>query len=51
MAQELAAIVPDAVVRHVDGFLRVDYARLGMRLLTFAEWQAGKSVMPLRLAA
>jgi hypothetical protein len=49
MAQELAAIAPEAVVHHSDGFLRVDYARLGMRLLTWNEWQAGKSTM--RLAA
>jgi hypothetical protein len=49
MAQEVAAIAPEAVVHHADGFLRVDYARLGMRLLTWNEWQAGKSAM--RLAA
>jgi len=49
MAQEVAAIVPAAVMRHADGFLRVDYARLGMRLLTLNEWQAGKSMT--RLAA
>ena len=29
MAQEVAAIVPDAVVHGADGFLRVNYARLG----------------------
>ena len=38
MAQEVAQIVPDAVVRGADGFLRVNYARLGMRLLTWDEW-------------
>jgi hypothetical protein len=47
MAQEVAAVVPDAVMRHRDGFLRVDYARLGMRLLTWTEWQAGTSMLPL----
>jgi polysaccharide biosynthesis/export protein len=40
MAQEVAQIVPDAVVRGADGFLRVNYARLGMRLLTWDEWEA-----------
>ena len=40
MAQEVAQIVPDAVVRGADGFLRVNYARLGMRLLTWDEWAA-----------
>jgi hypothetical protein len=51
MAQEVAAIVPEAVYQHPDGFLRVDYARLGLRLLTFNEWQAGKSVAPMLRAA
>jgi polysaccharide export outer membrane protein len=40
MAQEVAQIIPDAVVRGADGFLRVNYARLGMRLLTWDEWAA-----------
>ena len=40
MAQEVAQIVPDAVVRGADGFLRVNYARLGTRLLTWDEWAA-----------
>jgi len=40
MAQEVARIVPDAVVRGTDGFLRVDYARLGLRMLTWDEWVA-----------
>jgi hypothetical protein len=40
LAQEVASIVPDAVVRGPDGFLRVNYARLGLRLQTFDEWAA-----------
>jgi hypothetical protein len=38
MAQEVREIVPQAVMRGTDGYLRVDYARLGLRLMTFAEW-------------
>jgi hypothetical protein len=38
MAQEVAKIVPDAVALAPDGYLRVDYGRLGMRLLTWEEW-------------
>jgi hypothetical protein len=49
MAQEVAAIAPEAVVGDPDGFLRVNYARLGMRLLTFNAWQAGVGMT--RLAA
>jgi hypothetical protein len=40
MAQEVARVVPDAVVRGADGFLRVDYPRLGIKLLTWNEWVA-----------
>ena len=47
MAQEVAAVAPEAVYEHADGFLRVNYARLGLRLLTHGEWSAGKSVAPL----
>jgi endosialidase-like protein len=38
MAQEVATIVPAAVLVAPDGYLRVNYARLGMRLLTWDEW-------------
>jgi hypothetical protein len=44
MAQEVAEIVPDAVLHGEDGYLRVDYARLGLRLMTWEEWVAGGSV-------
>ena len=43
MAQEVAEIVPDAVRHGEDGYLRVDYARLGLRLMTWQEWVAGDS--------
>jgi hypothetical protein len=42
MAQEVAEIAPEAVIQGADGFLRVNYARLGLRLLTFNEWRVGK---------
>ena len=38
MAQEVVDIVPDAVNVAADGYYRVDYARLGLRLLTWDEW-------------
>ena len=38
MAQEVAEIVPDAVARDADGYLRVDYVRLGLNLQTWDEW-------------
>ena len=39
MAQEVAQIMPDAVMRGPDGYLRVDYAKLGTHLMTLEEWQ------------
>jgi outer membrane immunogenic protein len=40
MAQEVALIHPDAIVRGVlDDYLRVDYSRLGARLMTLSEWE------------
>ncbi|HKY86244.1 MAG TPA: tail fiber domain-containing protein [Pseudorhodoplanes sp.] len=40
MAQEVAQVRPDAVSRGADRFLRVDYSKLGTRLMTFEEWSA-----------
>lgn len=41
MAQEVALIHPDAVVRGgLDDYLRVDYSRLGLKLMTLPEWAA-----------
>ena len=38
MAQEVLTIAPDAVVRGNDGYLRVDYGRLGLQLTTWDQW-------------
>jgi hypothetical protein len=38
MAQEVEKVVPSAVSRDADGYLRVDYGRLGLRLETWDEW-------------
>ena len=41
MAQEVALIHPDAIVKDpLDGYLRVNYSRLGTTLMTFPQWQA-----------
>jgi hypothetical protein len=52
MAQEVAEVVPDAVLRGDDGYLRVDYRRLGLRLMTWEEWAAarGQQAIPIELA-
>ena len=41
MAQEVALVHPDAVVRDgLNDYLRVDYGRLGLHLMTLPEWDA-----------
>jgi hypothetical protein len=40
MAQEVATVAPGAVAPGPDGTLRVDYARLGLRLQTWEQWTA-----------
>ncbi len=42
MAQEVAEIAPGAVVRDADGYLRVDYFQLGLKLQTWDEWRAAQ---------
>jgi Chaperone of endosialidase len=42
MAQEVELVRPDAVVRGADGYLRVDYSRLGLHLMTWQEWVASR---------
>ena len=40
IAQDVLRVAPDAVAPGADGFLRVNYARLGTRLMTWREWPA-----------
>ncbi len=41
MAQEVALVHPEAIVRNdLDKYLRVDYGRLGLRLMTLSDWNA-----------
>ena len=42
MAQEVAAVRPDAVVRGQDGLLRIFYDRLGLTLQTWSQWSAAR---------
>jgi hypothetical protein len=39
MAQEVQEVVPSAVRRGGDGYLRVSYERLGLDFLTWDAWQ------------
>jgi hypothetical protein len=45
MAQEVEAIMPEAVVRGHDGYLRVYYGRLGLQMQPWEHWVAtGKKI-------
>jgi hypothetical protein len=47
MAQEVEAVMPDAVLRGSDGYLLVDYDKLGLRMQTWEEWTAAGKQIPV----
>jgi hypothetical protein len=46
IAQEVQAVMPDAVVRGRDGYLRVFYDKLGVRFETYQAWVAEGGHVP-----
>jgi hypothetical protein len=46
MAQEVQAVMPEAVVRGADGYLRVFYDRLGVKFETYRHWVASGARIP-----
>lgn len=43
MAQEVERVMPDAVSRAPNGYLRVDYDRVGVPMMTWDQWvEAGQ---------
>jgi hypothetical protein len=46
MAQEVARVQPDAVVRGRDGYLRVFYDKLGLMFQTYKQWLAAGAHVP-----
>lgn len=46
MAQQVQAVMPDAVTRGSDGYLRVHYEKLGLTFRTYRDWLAGGSTIP-----
>ena len=47
MAQEVQAVMPEAVMRGRDGYLRVFYEKLGLRFQTYDEWIASGAQLPV----
>jgi hypothetical protein len=48
MAQEVQALMPDAVTRGSDGYLRVYYEKLGLEFRTYRDWLASGAQIPTR---
>ena len=46
MAQEVEGVLPEAVTRGRDGYLRVYYEKLGLKLRTYRDWLAGGATIP-----
>ena len=46
MAQEVQAIMPEAVVRGGDGYLQVLYDKLGLKFQTYNRWIASGARIP-----
>jgi Protein of unknown function (DUF3300) len=49
MAQEVQTVVPEAVVRGRDGYLRVFYDKLGLKFQTYDRWIASGAPVPATL--
>jgi hypothetical protein len=48
IAQEVQGLMPKAVMRSSDGYLRVYYERLGLKFRTYREWLASGAQIPTR---
>ena len=46
VAQEVQAVMPEAVTRGRDGYLRVFYEKLGVKLQSYGSWLAGGAHIP-----
>ena len=51
MAQEVQTVMPKAVVRDGDGYLRVFYDRLGIKFQTYEQWIASGARVPAAVPA
>ena len=46
MAQEVETVMPEAVARGSDGYLRVFYDKLGLKFQTYDQWLASGAQVP-----
>ena len=50
IAQEVQALMPEAVTRGRDGYLRVYYEKLGLTFRTYRDWLAGGANIPAEVS-
>ncbi|MGY4415207.1 hypothetical protein ACVWW4_006943 [Bradyrhizobium sp. LB7.1] len=50
MAQEVERVMPDAVTRGSDGYLRVYYEKLGLKFRTYRDWLEGGARIPAEVS-
>ena len=48
IAQDVQSVRPEAVLRGPDGYLWVNYDKLGLRFMTLEQWQASGARIPAR---
>lgn len=51
MAQEVQTVMPDAVTRGTDGYLRVFYDKLGLKFQSYDDWVASGASVPATMMA
>jgi len=47
MAQDVRTVMPEAVIRGRDGYLRVYYEKLGVPFQTYGKWVASGAQVPV----
>jgi hypothetical protein len=50
MAQEVEGVMPDAVTRGSDGYLRVYYEKLGLTFQTYRDWLSQGARIPTEVS-
>jgi hypothetical protein len=48
IAQEVQSVMPEAVTRGTDGYLRVNYHKLGIKFRTYEDWLTSGAQIPRR---
>lgn len=50
IAQEVESVMPEAVTRGSDGYLRVNYDKLGLKFRSYGDWLAGGATIPAEVS-